>query len=144
MISPINLFCEDIEFELKQAKDVTSWILSSASEESKEVEEINYIFCSDNHLHSMNVEYLKHDTLTDIITFDLSDNQAISSDIYISIDRITENAKDLGTNFESELHRVMIHGVLHLIGYGDKTTEDQTVMRGKEDYYLNLRTFFQD
>lgn len=91
----------------------------------------------------MNLEYLNHDTLTDVITFDLSDNQALSSEIYISIDRVKDNAKDLGVDFESELHRVMIHGVLHLIGYGDKTPEDLEVMRSKEDYYLNLRTFFQ-
>jgi len=91
----------------------------------------------------MNLKYLNHDSFTDVITFDLSDNQAISSDIYISIDRIRDNAKGLGTDFESELHRVMIHGVLHLIGYGDKSPEDQTIMRSKEDYYLSLRTFFQ-
>ena len=143
MISPINLFSEDIDFDLKQAEHVSAWIVKSASNEGQEVEEINYIFCSDNHLHSMNLKYLNHDSFTDVITFDLSDNQAISSDIYISIDRIKDNAKNLGTDFESELHRVMIHGVLHLIGYGDKTLEDQTIMRSKEDYYLNLRTFFQ-
>lgn len=143
MISPINLFSEDIDFDLKQGKHVSAWILKSASDEGQKVEEINYIFCSDNLLHSMNLKYLNHDSFTDVITFDLSDNQAIRSDIYISIDRIRDNAKGLGTDFESELHRVMIHGVLHLIGYGDKSPEDQTIMRSKEDYYLNLRTFFQ-
>jgi len=143
LISPINLFSEDIDFDLKQAKRVSAWILKSASDEGQKVEEINYIFCSDNLLHSMNLKYLNHDSFTDVITFDLSDNQAISSDIYISIDRIRDNAKGLGTDFESELHRVMIHGVLHLIGYGDKSPEDQTIMRSKEDYYLSLRTFFQ-
>ena len=143
MISPINLFSEDIDFDLKQAKHVAAWILKSASDEGQKVDEINYIFCSDNHLHSMNLKYLNHDSFTDIITFDLSDNQAVSSDIYISVDRIRDNAKGLGIDFESELHRVMIHGVLHLIGYGDKSLEEQTIMRSKEDYYLSLRTFFQ-
>lgn len=143
MISPISFFCEDIEFSLKQADSVSLWIENSISKEDKSLEEINYIFCSDTHLHSMNLEYLNHDTLTDVITFDLSDNQALNSEIYISIDRVKDNAKDLGVEFESELHRVMIHGVLHLIGYGDKTPEEQEVMRSKEDYYLNLRTFFQ-
>lgn len=90
----------------------------------------------------MNVEYLNHDTLTDVITFDLSDNQEVNSEIYISIERVKDNAKDLSTEFETELHRVMIHGVLHLLGYRDKSPEDQSVMRQKEDYYLTLRTFF--
>jgi len=102
---------------------------------------LNFIFCSDNYLLKINVEHLNHDTYTDIITFDYSKEDRISGDIFISIDRVEENAKSHKTSFENELHRVIIHGVLHLLGYGDKEPGQKAEMRQKEDFCLSLRDF---
>jgi len=99
---------------------------------------LNYIFCSDTYLHKINLEYLKHDTLTDIITFDYSEKKQISGDIFISIDRIKENALKFNQSTDIELNRVLIHGVLHLLGYKDKTPKEKETMRAKEDFYLTL------
>ena len=100
---------------------------------------LTYVFCSDPYLHKMNVEYLNHDTFTDIITFNYCENTIISGDIFISVDRVRENALKYDVLFEDELDRVIVHGVLHLIGYNDKSKEEQAEMRGKEEFYLNLR-----
>ena len=100
---------------------------------------INFIFCDDAYLLEMNQEYLKHDTFTDIITFDYGSSEAVSGDIFISVDRIRENAAKLQQNALDELHRVMIHGILHLIGYKDKSPADKAQMTSKEDKYLSLR-----
>ncbi len=132
---------EDISFELDKKPAIISWLSYSINNEGKIPGEISYIFCSDEYLHKMNVEHLDHDTLTDIITFDYCDDNQVNGDMFISIDRITDNANDFGVCFEDELHRVMVHGVMHLCGYKDKTTEDQKVMSAKEDFYLNLRDF---
>lgn len=132
---------EDISFELDKKPAIISWLSYSINNEGKIPGEISYIFCSDEYLHKMNVEHLDHDTLTDIITFDYCDDNQVNGDMFISIDRITDNANDFGVSFEDELHRVMVHGVMHLCGYKDKTTEDQKVMSAKEDFYLNLRDF---
>lgn len=132
---------EDISFELDKKPAIISWLSYSITNEQKEPGEISYIFCSDDFLHKMNVEHLDHDTLTDIITFDYCEEDTINGEMFISIDRIKDNAKDFGVSFEDELHRVMVHGVMHLCGYKDKTSEDQKVMSGKEDFYLNLRDF---
>jgi rRNA maturation RNase YbeY len=106
------------------------------------IDTINYIFCSDEYLLSINQEYLQHDTYTDIITFDLSNNKTeIVSDIYISIDRVKENAQKFNSNMEHELHRVLFHGILHLCGLKDKSKQDAALMRSKEEYYLN--TYFK-
>ena len=106
------------------------------------IDTINYIFCSDEYLLSINQEYLQHDTYTDIITFDLSNNKTeIVSDIYISIDRVKENAQKFNSNIEHELHRVLFHGILHLCGLKDKSQQDAALMRSKEEYYLN--TYFK-
>ena len=106
------------------------------------IDTINYIFCSDEYLLSINQEYLQHDTYTDIITFDLSNNKIeIVSDIYISIDRVKENAQKFNSNMEHELHRVLFHGILHLCGLKDKSKQDAALMRSKEEYYLN--TYFK-
>ncbi len=106
------------------------------------IDTINYIFCSDEYLLSINQEYLQHDTYTDIITFDLSNNKTeIVSDIYISIDRVKENAQKFNSNIEHELHRVLFHGILHLCGLKDKSKQDAALMRSKEEYYLN--TYFK-
>lgn len=132
---------EDISFELDKKPAIISWLSYSITNEQKEPGEISYIFCSDEFLHKMNVEHLNHDTLTDIITFDYCEENFINGEMFISIDRIKDNAKDFGVSFEDELHRVMVHGVMHLCGYKDKTSEDQKVMSEKEDFYLNLRDF---
>lgn len=108
--------------------------------EQHQAGDINYIFCSDEYLMNINVEYLNHHALTDIITFDTSEtDDIISGDIYISVDRIKDNAAAFETNRDDELHRVLVHGILHLVGYGDKTRKQKSQMREKEDAYLSLR-----
>ena len=138
----ISFFSEEIAFKLKQKTKLRHWITYVIELNNKTLQSINYIFTSDNYLREVNLQYLKHNTYTDIITFDqsISSNQ-IEGDIFISIDRVEENAKNLGYPFQDELHRVMIHGILHYCGYHDKNNEDKLEMRSKEDYYLSLRTF---
>lgn len=138
-ISEINFHSEEIDFDLNRKPAVKSWLSSSIEAECKNVGEINFIFCSDEYLYELNVSHLQHDTYTDVITFDYCEGDEIIGDIYISIDRIQENAQKFNVSFKDELHRVMIHGVMHLCGYKDKTPEDQNVMSSKEDFYLNLR-----
>ena len=129
------------DFNLGKEEELRSWIQFVLDEEDRELGEISYIFCEDDYLLDINVKHLKHNTLTDIISFDYSLGRVVSGDIYISVERVKENAGDRRVDFEDELHRVMIHGVLHYIGYRDKTDEDTREMRRKEDYYLSLRTF---
>ena len=133
---PISFFFEDVEFELPDEQYLREWLLSVAESENKPIREVNYIFCSDEHLRGINVEFLDHDYYTDIITFDYGDESQMQGEIYISTDRVTENAQAHGVSFANELCRVMVHGVLHIAGYGDKTPEQETVMREKEDFYL--------
>ena len=128
---------EDIDFQLSNEAPLSIWIEKTTELEKKELGAVSYIFCSDDYLHQMNVEYLNHDTLTDVITFPYN-NDPIEGDIFISIDRVKDNAHDLNTPFENELHRVMIHGILHLCGYRDETDEEETEIRQKEDKYLAL------
>jgi probable rRNA maturation factor len=134
---PIIFNVEDIDFELPDTEGVIAWINRVAESELKRIGAVSYIFCSDDYLVEMNVEYLDHDTLTDIITFPYS-TAPIEGDIFISIDRVRDNAKDFNVPFEQELRRVIIHGVLHLCGYGDKTDADAAIMRQKEDAALAL------
>lgn len=135
---------EDIDFEIAEdtplSKQLTEWLLATADRAGATVGELNYIFCSDNYLHQLNVEYLDHDTLTDIITFPTFDdeNMPISGDMYISIERVRDNATDLNVPFDTELRRVLVHGLLHLCGYMDDTDEAETLMRQKEDEALAL------
>jgi probable rRNA maturation factor len=146
---PIEFRSEKITFSLKRSSAVTNWIITVARKEKRTVGDIHYIFCSDAFLLKLNKDYLSHDTLTDIITFDYSEGppssklrrvkKKISGEIYISIPRVKENAKKFGVSFEDELHRVMIHGVLHLCGYGDKSAKAKKEMREKEEKYLGLR-----
>jgi len=136
--SIITFHTEDIFFDLDNQTEVLKWINKTISNEGKSTGEISYIFCSDNYLHKINLEHLNHDTLTDIITFNYCEDELINSDIFISIDRVKENAKEFKTTFNNELFRVMIHGVLHLLGYDDKTDSDKKTMRLKEDFYLSL------
>lgn len=135
----INFFTEDFPFKLQEAAALKKWIAYVVVNEGYRLKELNYIFCSDTYLHSINLQYLNHDTYTDIITFDRSEREdTIAADIYISIERVEENARELSLTFYEELHRVLIHGVLHLCGYTDKTDDETTAMRNKEDACLSL------
>ena len=138
MSTLINFHSEDVDFHLVNEKKTIKWIKDSIKNETKIVGEISYIFCSDEYLHKMNLEYLNHNSFTDIITFDYTEGNNVSGDIFISIDRVKENAVKFKTIFENELSRVIIHGVLHLIGYKDKSIQDKEQMRSKEDFYLTL------
>ncbi len=134
-------FNTETEFSLNDEAENVSWLMECVSQESKKQGEINYIFCKDAYLSELNVKYLKHNELTDIISFDYTIGNIVSGDIFISIERVQDNAKRFGVSFKEELHRVMVHGVLHFCGYKDKTKEEKRLMRAKEDYYLSLRTF---
>ena len=134
-------FNYETNFKLKLTKNIASWISGAIINEAYKEGDINFIFCEDNYLLKMNVKYLKHNELTDIISFDYTMGKMVSGDIFISIDRIKENALQFNVKVEDELHRVIIHGILHCCGYKDKTKEDKLLMRKKEDYYLSLRTF---
>lgn len=137
----INFFAQDISFKISRPRKTKQWIQDVLAREKKELVQLNYIFCSDAHLLLINKEYLNHNTLTDIITFDNSEAPGqIEGDIFISVERVAANAKELNIDFDDELHRVLIHGVLHLVGYGDKTSSEKLRMRKKEDACLSLRT----
>ena len=125
-------------FSLKTEAAVTSCIKALVKQELREIGAITIVFCDDNYLHKINLEFLDHDTYTDIITFDYSVGNELISEIYVSTDRVEENAKKYKQTFEKEIHRVMIHGVLHLCGYKDKLTEEKQIMRDKENHYLSL------
>lgn len=130
----------ETDFILNHTDLLTAWINHVIDKEGFTCGEINYIFCDDNYLHKLNVEFLDHDTLTDIISFDYTMGNLISGDIYISITRVAENAQLFQTTFENELFRVMIHGILHYCGYKDKSTSEKTEMRAKEDEHLKALT----
>ena len=128
-------------FSLRKAAVWEEWLLTSVGQEGYEVENVNIVLVTDDHLHEMNKTYLNHDTFTDIITFDYSENNALTGELYISYDRAKENAASFDVSLEDELRRLFIHGLLHMMEYNDKTPEDQSLMREKEDYYLNLQPF---
>ena len=125
-------------FKIQNESLLSHWIEQVIVNEEKKIGEINFVFCDDDYLHKMNVEFLNHDTLTDIISFDYTVGKIIQGDIFISTERVADNATDFKVNFEEELHRVMVHGILHYCGYKDKTEEDANLMRSKEDYYLKM------
>jgi rRNA maturation RNase YbeY len=133
--TPVSFNFEDVEFELPDEQKLQDWLMGVAESESKAFVEVSYIFCSDERLREMNVEFLDHDYYTDVITFPYSED-AVHGDVFISYDRVKDNAQTLGVPFEQELCRVLVHGVLHLAGYLDKTPEAEQVMRQKEDFYL--------
>ena len=120
-------------------RETTAWIRRVAAAYGRKVGEIGYLFCNDDKILEVNREYLGHDYFTDIITFDYCEGDRLNGDLFISVDSVRENAAFYGTEFENELNRVIVHGVLHLIGYDDHTEEDIAVMRSKENYYLSLR-----
>ena len=129
-------FNYETNFSLSNEDVVAAWIAKTIKSEGHSLEEINYIFCDDDYLHKLNVEFLNHDTLTDIISFDYSVGKIIQGDIFISVERVKENASDFKVSFLEELHRVIIHGVLHYCGSKDKTPKDSLLMREKENFYL--------
>lgn len=134
----IDFNFEDIEFELPDNSLLRSWIEYTIHNENKELGNISYIFCSDEYLWNMNKQYLNHDYYTDIITFDYVKDGVVSGDLFISYDRISDNAEKFGVLRETELLRVMIHGVLHLIGYDDVTDELEEEIHKKEDFYIDI------
>lgn len=130
-------FHELMKVNLSSRTRLKEFLRKLMKREGRTLISVDFIFCSDKYLLRINKEYLDHDDLTDIITFDLSDaDGALTSEIYISVERVKENASIFNSGFQRELHRVMFHGVLHLCGYGDKTSEEKLVMRGKEEEYL--------
>lgn len=131
-------FNYETDFKLTNPVDTSNWITYVIKEEGFKLGDINYIFCDDDYLHKLNVEFLNHDTLTDIISFDNTLGKLVNGDIFISIDRVQDNARIFDTSFINELHRVMIHGVLHYLGFKDKTEKEKIEMRSKENQYLLL------
>ena len=134
----IDFLSEGITFKPKHQNKIRGWIRSVIQSEGRGFSSLVYVFCTDSYLLSLNKGYLKHKTLTDIITFDYSDEQNVDGEIYISIDRVKENAVKFKKPFEDELHRVMIHGVLHILGYSDKSRAQKLIMRKKEEACLSL------
>lgn len=130
-------FNYETDFKLEDEQQYQAWISDAIMSENCNEGELNYIFCDDNYLHKINVEYLKHDTLTDIISFDYSIGKELHGDIFISVERVADNAKDFEVDFDKELQRVMIHGVLHYCGYKDKTEDEKNTMRSKEELYMS-------
>jgi len=136
----IDFFSETL-FSLENPNEIARWISKIINDEKREEGDISYIFCDDQYLHKLNLEFLNHDLLTDIISFDNSLGKQINGEIFISIERVKENANIYKTNFEDELHRVIIHGILHYCGFNDKTKVEASLMRKKEDEALSKRTF---
>ena len=134
-------FYSENNFKLNNTAEVSNWISSQISQRGFEEGELVFIFCDDDYLHKLNVQFLDHDTLTDIITFDNSLGKLINGEIYISTERVSENATEFDTDFTTELHRVVIHGILHLCGLKDKTTGESKAMRNAENEALNNRNF---
>lgn len=129
-------FFSETDFSLDNPEAFSKWINTVLKSDGYNEGDITYVFCDDDYLHKINLEYLNHDTLTDIISFDYSIGKIIQGDIFISIERVQENATDFNVSFFDELHRVIVHGVLHYCGYKDKTEEEEQLMRDKENHYL--------
>ena len=135
----VRYFFEDTPFQFKPKRLTSSWLKMVAESEIRKLGDINVIFCSDNYILDINQKYLQHDYFTDIITFDYCEGNKLSGDLFISVDSVRENSIYYHTAFEDELNRVIVHGLLHLIGYDDHTEEDIAQMRSKENYYLERR-----
>lgn len=131
-------FNYETDFELSDETAISNWLSQVILSESKKEGDINYIFCDDEYLHKINVEYLDHDTLTDIISFDYSVGNELHGDIFVSVERVVDNAKDYEVSFDEELKRVLVHGILHYAGYKDKSEEDELKMRQKEEEKIAL------
>ena len=139
----VSYFLQDIDFVFKHKRLNNSWLKLVAESGIKKLGNINIIFCSDNYILDVNVKYLGHDYFTDIITFDYCEKDILSGDLFISIDTVRDNAEFYKTEFNDELNRVIVHGLLHLIGYDDHTPEEQKIMREKENHYLELRNHIE-
>lgn len=138
----VNFFKESVSFRLNKKEELQKWIAAAVKKEGRSIENLNFIFCSDKYLRKINKTYLDHDYNTDIITFDNSTVKGrIEGDIFISVERVRANAKTYGVTVKDELHRVIIHGVLHLLGFSDKSEKLQKKMRAMEDLYLQKRKF---
>ena len=135
----VSYYTEDISFQFKEKRLTSRWLKFVAESETKRLGDIAVIFCSDHYILDVNMKYLQHDYFTDIITFDYCEGNVLSGDLFISIDSVRENAAFYGSEFADELNRVIVHGLLHLIGYDDHTEEDIAQMRAKENYYLSQR-----
>ncbi|AWI25104.1 rRNA maturation RNase YbeY [Flavobacterium pallidum] len=131
-------FNYETAFEIENEEAYKNWLVSIIDSEQKRQGDINYIFCDDDYLHKINLQYLQHDTLTDIISFDYSMGNELHGDIFISVERVKENALDFNVPFDDELKRVMSHGILHFCGYKDKTEKDELLMREKEDEKISM------
>jgi rRNA maturation RNase YbeY len=131
-------FNYELAFKLPSETQITKWLTEVIKQENCKLGDINFIFCDDEYLHKLNVEFLHHDTLTDIISFDYSVGKELHGDVFISKERVQENAESFKVNFVDELNRVMVHGILHYCGYNDKTDDEARIMREKENHYLNL------
>ncbi len=131
-------FNYELDFTLEQEDIYASWIENIIESENKILGEISYIFCDDDFLHTINMQYLNHDTLTDIISFDYTEGDVISGDIFISVERVEDNANDFNVSFDEELKRVLAHGILHYCGYKDKSDSDALLMRAKEEEKIKL------
>lgn len=132
----INYFFEDTNFKFNKRRATSKWLKSAIALENKKLGDISIIYCSDDYLLEINKQYLSHDYYTDVITFNYCEGDLISGDIFISVDTIKANAEEYGASFDNELCRVMVHGILHLIGYNDDCESNQLIMRQKEDFYL--------
>lgn len=135
----ISYYFQDTDFVFRDRRKTGEWLRIAAESEIFRIGDISIIFCSDNYILDINQKFLHHDYFTDIITFDYCEGDRLSGDLFISVDSVRENAVEFGTDFKDELNRVIIHGLLHLIGYDDHTEEDVKMMRSKENYYLSLR-----
>ena len=135
----ISYYFEDTDFVFRARTLNNRWLRLVAESEIRRIGNISIIFCSDNYILDVNQKYLQHDYFTDIITFDYCEGDRLSGDLFISVDSVRENSLEYGTDFSDELYRVIVHGILHLIGYDDHSDEDIALMRSKENYYLSLR-----
>lgn len=135
----ISYYFQDTDFKFRDRRRTNEWLKLAAESEIRRIGNISIIFCSDNYVLDINQKYLQHDYFTDIITFDYCEEDRLSGDLFISVDSVRENSVEFGTEFKDELNRVIIHGLLHLVGYDDHTEKDIKLMRSKENYYLSLR-----
>lgn len=135
----ISYYFQDTDFKFRDRRKTNEWLKLAAESEIRRIGNISIIFCSDNYVLDINQRYLQHDYFTDIITFDYCEGDRLSGDLFISVDSVRENSVEFGTEFKDELNRVIIHGLLHLVGYDDHTEKDIKLMRSKENYYLSLR-----
>lgn len=135
----ISYYFQDTDFKFRDRRKTNEWLKLAAESEIRRIGNISIIFCSDNYVLDINQKYLQHDYFTDIITFDYCEGDRLSGDLFISVDSVRENSVEFGTEFKDELNRVIIHGILHLVGYDDHTEKDIKLMRSKENYYLSLR-----